>query len=106
MTYKLAQAMNVSVTYGWLIATVVDGSPADKAGVQGGDLQAVVGGQQVLLGGDIIIAVDSQRVVDGDDLMSYLERETLPGDSIELSVMRNGENRTLIVTLEARPPPS
>lgn len=106
MTYQLAQAMNVSVTYGWLIATVVDDSPADKAGVQGGDRQAVVGGQQVILGGDVIIAVDGQRVVDGDDLMSYLERETSPGDSIELTVMRDREKRTLIVTLEVRPPPS
>jgi 2-alkenal reductase len=106
MTYQLSRAMNVSVTYGWLIATVVDDSPADKAGIQGGDRQAVVGGQQVLLGGDIIIAVDGQRVVDGDDLISYLEAETSPGDSIELMMLRDGERRTLIVTLEKRPPPS
>ena len=106
MTYQLSRAMNVSVTYGWLIATVVDGSPADKAGIQGGDRQAVVGGQQVILGGDIIIAVDGQRVVDGDDLMSYLEAETSPGDTIELTAIRDGEQRTLIVTLEKRPPPS
>lgn len=106
MTYPLAQVMNASVTYGWLIATVVEGSPADKAGVQGGNRQAVVAGRQVILGGDIIIAVDGQRVVDGDDLMSYLEVETSPGHAIELTVMREGEQRILIVTLEARPPPS
>ncbi|MFO8133760.1 MAG: trypsin-like peptidase domain-containing protein [Thermoplasmatota archaeon] len=106
MTYQLAMAMNVSVTYGWLIATVVDGSPADKAGIQGGDRQAEVGGQQVVLGGDIIIAVDGHRVVDGDDLMSYLEAQTSPGDSIELTVMRDGEHRYFTVTLEKRPPPS
>ncbi len=105
MTYPRAQAMNTSVTYGWLIATVVDDSPAARAGIEGGDRQAVVAGQQVVLGGDIIIAIDGQRVVNGDDLMSYLEAETAPGDTIELTVMRDGERRTLIVTLASRPPP-
>lgn len=105
MTYQLARAMNASVTYGWLIATVVDDSPAAEAGVQGGDWQAVVAGEKVILGGDIIIAVDGQRVVNGDDLMSYLAAETTPGQRIELTVMRDNQQKDIYVTLEKRPPP-
>ena len=39
MTYEIAKALNVNVTYGWLITGVTSGGPADNAGIKGGTTQ-------------------------------------------------------------------
>jgi serine protease Do len=54
-------------------------------------------------GGDYIIAVDGHPLSDSAELISYLVFETQVGDTIELTVLRDGEEITLPLTLEPRP---
>jgi S1-C subfamily serine protease len=90
MTYALAQQSGDSVTYGWKLATIVAGGPSD------GKLQV----------GDIIIAMNNQTIKSNDDLASYLEANTLPGDSIILTVVRGTAQTDVTVVLGTRPAPS
>jgi S1-C subfamily serine protease len=103
MTYEIAEAMGVNVTYGWLIAQVTTGGPADQAGLQGGTQQVTVAGQSVTIGGDIIIALDGTRIRNMDDLSTFLEEQTLPGQTIDVTIVRGGQTMTLTLKLDARP---
>jgi S1-C subfamily serine protease len=90
MDYATAQSLGISITYGWKIATVVSGGPAANAGVRSGD---------------IIIGIDGTRIASGDQMSSYLEANTLPGQTITLSIFRNGQTLQIPLTLGRRPPP-
>ena len=104
MTYDIAKKMDVNVTYGWLIAQVTSGGPADDAGLQGGTRQVAVAGQSVIVGGDIIIALSGTRITGTDNLSTFLEEHTLPGQTINVTVVRNGQDMTLQLKLGTRPP--
>jgi S1-C subfamily serine protease len=103
MTYEIAQAIGVNVTYGWLITQVTSGGPADQAGLQGGTQQVTVAGQSVMIGGDILIALDGTRIRNTDDLSTFLEEQTLPGQTIDVAIVRDGQTLTLALKLDARP---
>lgn len=103
MTLEIGNALNVNVTYGWLVAGVTSNGPADKAGIEGGSKQINVAGNQITVGGDIIIAFDNTRIRNTDDLSTYLEENTLPGETINVTLIRNGQTVTLPLKLEARP---
>jgi S1-C subfamily serine protease len=103
MTYAIAQAMGVNVTYGWLISQVTSGGAADKAGLLGGDQQVRINDEWVIIGGDIIVAVDGTRIINGDTLMSYLEENTTPHQVIQLTIVRNQQFLTISVELGQRP---
>jgi S1-C subfamily serine protease len=103
MTYELAQAIHVDVTYGWLVAQVTTGGPADAAEIQGGTQQAIVAGASVTVGGDIIIALDGTRIRNMDDLSAFLEEHTLPSQVIEVTIVRNNQTLSLSLTVGARP---
>jgi S1-C subfamily serine protease len=103
MTYEIAQEMEVDVTYGWLIAEVSADGPADQAGLQEGTEKTVITEELVYIGGDIIIAIDGTRVTGIDDVSAYLEEYTLPGDIVDLTVIRNNETVSLDLELGTRP---
>jgi S1-C subfamily serine protease len=102
MTYDIAKAMNVDVTYGWLIAQVNGGGPAAEAGLHSGTQQVTVGGQSVTIGGDIVIALNGVRIRGIDDLSTYLEENTLPGQTITATIVRNGETMTVSLKVGTR----
>jgi S1-C subfamily serine protease len=106
MTYGLAQTMGVNVTYGWLIAQVASGGPAEAAGLQGGTQQATVAGQTVTIGGDIIIAFSGTRITGVDELSTYLEERTSPGQAIDVTIIRDAQTMPLKLTIGTRPPPT
>jgi S1-C subfamily serine protease len=106
MTYEIAQAMDVNVTYGWLIAQVTSGGPADEATLQGGTQQATIAGQPVTIGGDIVIALNGIRITGIDDLSTFLEEHTLPDQTIDVTIIRNDQSMTLQLKLGTRPPPT
>jgi len=106
MTYEIANATGANVTYGWLIAQVTSGGPADKAGLRGGTKQVRVAGEYVTIGGDIIIAINGARITSMDDLSTYLEEYALPSQTINVTIARNDETMTVAVELGARPAPS
>lgn len=104
MSYEIAQAMGINYTYGWLIVDVIRGGPAFKAGLRGGNKEVVIAGEKCIIGGDLIIAVDGVRVRNSDDLTTYIERNKLPGDSVTLTIVRNGKVMNVDLVLGKRPP--
>jgi 2-alkenal reductase len=103
MTYEIAKVMNVNVTYGWLITNVVEGGPAANAGLRGGTKLVLIAGEYVTIGGDIIIAINSMRITSIDTLSAYLEENTVPGQTIEVTVIRSDQKLTVTITLGSRP---
>jgi S1-C subfamily serine protease len=90
------------VKSGALVQTVSAGSPAAKAGLQGGDINAMVAGNQVLLCGDIITKVDGQAVKSGDGLQAIVGRHKA-GDKVKVEFVRDRKTKTTEVTLATRP---
>jgi len=103
MTYEIAKAMGVNVTYGWLIVQVTADGPAAEAGLHGGTNQVSIEGEYVTVGGDIIIALDGTRITNMDDLSTFLEEYTLPNQTVNVTIVRSGQTMTLSVKLGTRP---
>ncbi|MGD0330456.1 MAG: trypsin-like peptidase domain-containing protein [Nitrososphaeria archaeon] len=106
MSYYIAQAMGVNVTYGCLIQSITSGSPAEQVGLHVGNQVVQIMGSNVVLGGDLIIGINGTRILNGDDLSSYLEQYTFPSQTIEINILRNGQVMNIPLTLATRPPPS
>ena len=110
MTYEIARAMNVNVTYGWLIAQVTANGPAAEAGLHGGTKQVSIEGESVTIGGDIIIAINTTyaaaRIRGTDDLSTFLEEYTLPLQTVNVTIVRNNQTMILPIELGTRPPPT
>ena len=101
---ELAKAMDLDRNQrGILVATVTEGGPAAKAGLQGSAKTTQIQGIDVNVGGDIITAINDVQTPTFDDLVSYLASSTNPGDEVTLDILRNGKNMKVTVTLEARP---
>jgi len=88
---------------GALVIDVTTGSPAEKAELSGSSTEEIVDGVEVLVGGDVIIAADNIPVNDFEDLVAFLARYTIVGQTITLTVIRDGEEIDLDLTLAARP---
>lgn len=100
----LATAMNLqSDQRGALVNRVTADSPADKAGLRGSDQPTTLNGQSVNVGGDVIIAIEGQPVKTFDDLVAYLVRSTSVNQTVTLTILRDGQQQDVKVTLEARP---
>jgi S1-C subfamily serine protease len=97
MTYEIAQAMGTNVTYGWLVVTAPSGT-----GLQGGTRQAVVSGSVVTIGGDIVVAINGTRIMNIDDLSTYLEENTVAGETVNLTIIRSNATLSLSVKLVKR----
>jgi len=99
----LAQALGLEQTKGFMIIAVVDGSPADKAGLKGRTITLQSGGKEFPAGGDIIISVDDKEVRKISDILIHLQREKSVGDTMVLGVLRDGEFMHKFLTLVERP---
>ena len=84
------------------ITNVRDGSPAAEADLRAGTGSRTVDGVSYPTGGDVITAVDGDAVGTSEQLQS-LVAEHAPGDELELTVVHDGERRTVTVTLADRP---
>lgn len=103
ITPRLARALDLPVTQGLLVARVYPGSPAARAGIRGARYQVLIGNTIVLAGGDIITEVDGQPVRDWDALQDYLELEKQVGDTVRLTVIRDGQTLVVPVVLGEAP---
>ena len=98
----LAEQMGLSADYGVLIQKVVAGGAADRAGLRGGNEQAYVGNQPVMLGGDLIVAIDGRQITDPQDISVVMDKHQA-GDTVSVTVMRGKRQMTVKVVLgEAR----
>ena len=115
VTPEIAIELGLKEARGFLVIDIVMGSPADRAGIRGGDMPVAIGaiagfqGQGptsnlLELGGDIILGVDNQTVNKIDDLLSYIESNKKAGDTVTFMVLRDGEMMSIDLVLGARPP--
>lgn len=95
--------MDVPVEEGILVVEIFANSPAEAAGLRGGQDQVRVGRSILVVGGDVLTAIDGQPVTSGRDLVRYLDTQTEVGQSIQLTVWREGQEQTVAVTLQERP---
>jgi S1-C subfamily serine protease len=92
----------VVVDGGVPITEVVPDTPADDAGLRAATGRNLVDGQQVPTGGDVIVEFDGQAVKSPTALQSAVDARR-PGDTVSVVVLRNGDKRTIEVTLGVRP---
>lgn len=99
----LADEVGFPVRQGILISGVSNDSPAARAGLRAGTESVEVRGIEIPTDSDIIVAINDQAIFDIDDLVAYLVENTSPGDTVVLTIVRDGETLDLDVTLGARP---
>lgn len=102
VTPEVAQAAGITQTSGILVTEVLPGSPAEKAGLRGGDRVATVEGRQILVGGDVMISIDGIPTASPDDVASILNEKNI-GDTITIAVVRGDRTLDIQLTLEERP---
>lgn len=104
MTPELAAAMELNANQrGVLVVVTEPGGPADQAGIQAGIESVTIEGADVPIGGDVIVAIEGQPVNTLADLTTYLNQNTAPGDQVALTVLRDGQEQNVTVTLGQRP---
>ncbi len=89
-----------SIQHGLLIVQMDSGGAAEKAGLQAATVTARRG-RYVVSGGDIITAVGGKPVASRNDLLLILEENYHPGDSVDITLVRDGKTITQTVTLGA-----
>lgn len=104
VTPPVARANDLPAARGLLVVDTVEGTPAARQ-LQGADRVANVSGVRVPVGGDVVLAVDGRTVDTAEDLQSYVLTEKRPGQTVELTVRRDGQRRNVTVALVERPTP-
>jgi serine protease Do len=99
---KLGGVVRLPVTPGYLVEVVYDGSPADRAGVRGGNLSVVVQGEEYLLGGDILTAINGTPVRNHSDYVTRVKTLRV-GQRVKITVVRDGQPREMTLTVSERP---
>jgi S1-C subfamily serine protease len=102
ITSELAKALNLPVDEGVIVQSVVKDGPADKAGIEAGGTEAQINGEEVRLGGDIITEVDGKKLKTMDELVEIIQGHK-PGDELQLTLLRDGQEKTADVTLGTQP---
>ena len=102
ITSDMLDYIKFPVNKGVVIAEVVPRSPADKAGLKGGNRVIYVDGTQIIVGGDIITKIDGKSVESMEDLRSEVQKRKV-GDTVEITYIRNGKEYTVKIKLEAMP---
>jgi len=102
LTPEIADGLNLPVDEGALVQRVVPDGPADEAGIEAGDQEVAVGGQQLVAGGDVITAVDGKPVTAMDDVIAAVNTQQA-GDEVTLTVQRDDDTEDVTVELGERP---
>lgn len=95
--------MDVPVEEGVLIIEVAPNGPAAQAGLRGGQERVRVGPAILTIGGDILTAIDGEPITSDQALLQYLDTQTEVGDTIQVTVWRDGQEITVPVTLDEMP---
>ena len=100
---QLAERMDLDADTGALVQQVVDGSPADEAGLEAGSDEINFQGQtEIATGGDLIVGVNGEDLTREHDLADEISAHST-GDRVRLELLRDGERRSIEVELGRRP---
>lgn len=100
----IARAMGLPPeTRGGMVIAVGSDTAAERAGLLAADRVTVVDGLELPVGGDIIIAIDNTPIRSMNDVIAYIVENTRPGDTVEFTVLRQGAEMRLPITLDRRP---
>jgi S1-C subfamily serine protease len=102
ITDELSRVFRLPVSKGLLVQSVQPGSGAAKAGLKAGTTQVVLAGESYNLGGDIIVEAGGSSVANLDRLRDIVAGRK-PGDTLELTIFRDGKKRTIDVKLGRQP---
>jgi len=102
VTPAVAEANGLSEPRGLLVVQVAPDGPVDGV-LQPSDESTTVEGERVRVGGDVLLAIDGARTDTTEALGSHLALETRPGDTVSLTVLRDGEEQTVEAELGTRP---
>ena len=100
---ELADFRELKSSKGFLVISVIEGSPAEQAGLIGVTETKEIDGRELAIDGDIVLSIDGKTVRKISDILIHLQREKSIGDEMVLSVNRNGEILELTMVLEERP---
>ncbi|MBI1277833.1 MAG: trypsin-like serine protease [Anaerolineaceae bacterium] len=90
-----------NIQHGLLIVQMDSGGAAEKAGLQAATVR-VQRGRYVVSGGDIVTAIGDKQVASRNDLLLALEENYRPGDSVDVTIVRDGKTITQTLTLGAQ----
>lgn len=102
ITADMRKVLKLPAQAGVLIVEVIEGSPAAKAGLRGGDTIATIGGQRFVVGGDVLTKLDETRVTSMDQLLGLIEARRV-GDTVTVEFIRDGKTTSKRITLGERP---
>jgi 2-alkenal reductase len=102
LTPTLARHLGYEATRGAIVSAIRGESPADRAGIQGGDGRETFNGVRVTRGGDVIVAIDGKPVRSADDVVREIS-ERLPGQTVAVTIVRDSDRRLVRVRLGTRP---
>ena len=105
ITPEIALALGLEEAKGFLVTDIIPGSPADEYRIRGGDMPIsnITGFEGLRLGGDIIMKVDDQIVNKTDDFLSYFETNKQVGDTVTMTILRDGKLIEIDLVLGSRP---
>ncbi len=101
-TVGAAAAEELDLPQGVQVTTVRPGTPAAEADLEAGAGERIVDGEVLATGGDVITAIDGDPVRTAEELQQRIDAKS-PGDAVELTVVRDGEELQVDVTLTSRP---
>jgi S1-C subfamily serine protease len=103
ISLKIKESMYLNSTNGVLIVELIDGSPAEAAGLRGGSEPIRYILESTRIGGDIILKIDNVPINDMEGLVAFIDEHRSPGDEIIIQILRNGKKRIITLTLGERP---
>jgi serine protease Do len=98
----LRELLRIPMVTGLMVEVIEPGSPAERAGLHGGEVDLVVAGREFLIGGDIVTHLNGTRM-DSPAAFSDLVRGLKVGDTVSLRLLREGKYREVRYVLPERP---
>jgi S1-C subfamily serine protease len=98
-----AEVLGLEEARGVFIESVIEESPASKAGLLEPTGTIKVDGRQYSINGDIILKVDDKEIRKIHEILIYLQREKVVGDQLDLGILRDGNMISITIILEERP---
>jgi 2-alkenal reductase len=102
LTPTVARHLGYEANRGAIVSAVREGSPAERAGLHGGDDRETFNGVRVTRGGDVIVAIGGTSVRSADDVVREIS-ERLPGQTVAVSIVRGGDRKSVRIRLGSRP---